>query len=197
MPNGRTPPLCVYLCCTPATYLVMYSMLTGSSTVSLWLWASRRALSMRMRASALRPAKARQTWSSTRPILEGVMRVSCSFMADFFSQPSTTISEPLTATAQVPRLTASRAYSTWKTWPSGEKTGGGLVGVEGVESMMYVTPYQTMRDRSRTWWAVGARWLSGRRGCVGPRCTVVDKDVSSGRREVVQRLFAMSGGGVD
>lgn len=44
--------------------------------------------------------------------LEGVMRVSCSFMADFFSQPSTTISEPLTATAQVPRLTASRAYST-------------------------------------------------------------------------------------
>ncbi|KAK4650714.1 hypothetical protein QC762_0112900 [Podospora pseudocomata] len=77
-----------------------------------------------MRASALRPAKARQTCVSMRPILEGVMRVSWSFMAERFSQPRTTTSWPLTPTAQVPRLTASPAYSTWKTWPSGLGRGG-------------------------------------------------------------------------
>lgn len=65
-------------------------------------WASNRALSTRMRASALRPAKARHTCVSMRPILDGVMRVSCSFMADLFSQPRTTTSLPLTPTAQVP-----------------------------------------------------------------------------------------------
>ena len=35
---------------------VMYSTETGSSTVSLWLWHSMRALSMRTRPSAVRPA---------------------------------------------------------------------------------------------------------------------------------------------
>jgi hypothetical protein len=148
MPKGRTPPLCVYRCWTPATYLVMYSMDAGSSTVSLWDCASNRALSTRMRASALRPAKARQTWVSRSWILDGVIRVSCSFMADRFSHPSTTTSLPLTPTAQVPvgpgvvsgwpvwhhgkergggggvpLLTASPAYSTWKTCPSGLREG--------------------------------------------------------------------------
>lgn len=102
MPNGRTPPLCVYRCCTPATYLVMYSTVTGSSRFRRCDWASIRALSTRMRASALRPAKARHTCVSTRPILDGVMRVSWSFIAERFSQPSTTTSWPLTPTAQVP-----------------------------------------------------------------------------------------------
>jgi len=41
-------------------------------------------------------------------------------MAERFSQPKTTMEEPLTATAQVPRLTASEAYSTWKTCPGKE-----------------------------------------------------------------------------
>ena len=122
IPNGLTPPLCVYRCCTPATYFVMYSIDTGSSTVNLCDCASNLALSTNILASAFSPAKARQTWLSTMEILEGVMRVSWSFIADRFSQPRTTMPLPLTATAQVPRLTASRAYSTWKTWPSGEKT---------------------------------------------------------------------------
>lgn len=61
-----------------------------------------RALSIRIRASALSPAKARQTWLSTRPILEGVIRVSWSFMAERFSQPRTTMDLPFTPTAQVP-----------------------------------------------------------------------------------------------
>ena len=102
IPKGLTPPDCVYLCCTPAMYLVMYSMVTASSTVRRCDWASIRALSIRMRASALRPAKARQTWLSTRPIFDGVMRVSWSFIADRFSQPRTTIDLPLTPTALVP-----------------------------------------------------------------------------------------------
>lgn len=136
IPNGLTPPLCVYRCCTPATYFVIYSMVTGSSTVNRWDWASNLALSTKIRASALSPAKARHTWVSIRPIFEGVIRVSCSFIADRFSQPRTTMSLPLTPTAHVPvllvralrilgpqenkpRFTASRAYSTWKTWPSG------------------------------------------------------------------------------
>jgi len=85
-------------------YFVMYSIVTGSSTVRRCDCASNRALSTRMRASAFRPAKARQTWESTNEILEGVMRVSCSFMAERFSHPRTTMSLPLTPTAQVPKL---------------------------------------------------------------------------------------------
>jgi hypothetical protein len=37
--------------------LVMYSMVTGSSTVSRWLWHSIRALSIKIRASAVRPSQ--------------------------------------------------------------------------------------------------------------------------------------------
>ena len=103
IPNGLTPPLCVYRCCTPATYLVMYSIVTGSSTVRRCDCASTRALSTSMRASAFRPAKARQTCVSTRPIFDGVIRVSCNFIADRFSHPRTTMSFPLTPTAQVPK----------------------------------------------------------------------------------------------
>lgn len=116
IPNGLTPPLCVYRCCTPATYFVMYSIVTGSSTVRRCDCASNRALSTSMRASAFRPAKARQTCVSTRPIFEGVMRVSCSFMADRFSQPSTTMSFPLTPTAQVPNHSSMRHH--WDLVPS-------------------------------------------------------------------------------
>jgi hypothetical protein len=62
---------------------------------------------------------------------------------------------------------------------------------------MQVTPYQTMRDRSRTWWAVGARWLSGRWWmgcCVLPDQGGVEFGVCNGMWEVVKRLFAMGGG---
>lgn len=55
IPNGRTPPDWVYFCWTPATYLVMYSTVTGSSTVRRCDWHSTRALSIRMRPSAVRP----------------------------------------------------------------------------------------------------------------------------------------------
>ena len=101
----------------------MYSIVTGSSTVRRCDCASNRALSTSMRASAFRPAKARQTCVSTRPIFEGVIRVSCSFIADRFSHPSTTIPFPLTPTAQVPGhpsirchngLTLSRPYLVWQ-----------------------------------------------------------------------------------
>ena len=102
IPNGLTPPDCVYRCWTPAMYFVMYSIDTGSSTVNRWDCASRRALSTRIRASALRPAKARHTWLSTREILEGVILVSCSFIALLFSHPRTTMPSPLTPTAHVP-----------------------------------------------------------------------------------------------
>ena len=111
IPNGLTPPLCVYRCCTPATYFVMYSIVTGSSTVRRCDCASNRALSTSMRASAFRPAKARQTCVSTRPIFEGVIRVSCSFIADRFSHPSTTIPFPLTPTAQVPGHPSIRCHN--------------------------------------------------------------------------------------
>ena len=39
---------------------------------------------------------------------------------DFFSTPRTTASKPRTPTAALPLRTASRAYSTWNKWPSGE-----------------------------------------------------------------------------
>jgi len=47
---------------------------------------------------------------------------SWSLAVDFFSTPRTTLSVPRTPTAALPLRTASRAYSTWKRWPSGEKT---------------------------------------------------------------------------
>ena len=54
----RSVPL---MLCALVTFLVMLpGMLTGSSTVNLWLWHSTRALLIRTRASALRPAKAAQ-----------------------------------------------------------------------------------------------------------------------------------------
>lgn len=76
---------------------------------------------MRTRASATKPAKARQIESSSCTIFLTVLG-SCSFMADFFSIPSTIESFPRTPIAVVPLFTASRAYSTWKRCPSGEKT---------------------------------------------------------------------------
>lgn len=109
MPNGRTPPRWVYRCCTPATCFVMYSIVTGSSRFKRCDCASSLALSTRILASAFRPANARQTWVSMRPILEGVILVSCSFIADRFSHPRTTMSLPLTPTAHVPDV----ALSAW------------------------------------------------------------------------------------
>lgn len=73
IPNGRTPPDWVYrysesivsilgsinggssTCLMPAMCLVIYSIVTGSSTVKRWLWHSIRALSISTRPSALRP----------------------------------------------------------------------------------------------------------------------------------------------
>ena len=101
----------------PAICRVMYSMVTGSSTVSRWLWHSIRALSMSTRPSAVRPgeirivsqperyvhqhapAKARQTWSSSITTFRTV-RGSCSCRTDFFSTPRTTTFSPRTPTLQ-------------------------------------------------------------------------------------------------
>lgn len=55
MPNGLTPPDCVYFCWIPAMCRVMYSTETGSSTVSRCDWHSVRARSIKMRASAVSP----------------------------------------------------------------------------------------------------------------------------------------------
>lgn len=117
-------------CWIPAICLVIYSTVTGSSTVKRWLWHSIRALSINTRPSAVRPrnlyqysrlrnkdvchtpANARQTWSSSMTTLRTV-RGSWSCKIDFFSTPKTTTSFPRTPTAQVPFRTASRAYSTY------------------------------------------------------------------------------------
>jgi len=148
IPKGRTPPDWVYryqndvreqgqkqlqsifTCWIPAICLVMYSTVTGSSTVKRWLWHSIRALSINTRPSAVSPrssykhgtlksgdvyhvpANARQTWSSSITTLRTV-RESWSCKIDFFSTPRTTTSFPRTPTAQVPFRTASRAYSTY------------------------------------------------------------------------------------
>ena len=86
----------------PATYLVMYSSVTGSSTVSLCDWHSTLLLLMRILASAVSPANAIMTWSSSRQIFCTV-RSSCSFATAFFSTPSTTTPGPRTPTAGVTR----------------------------------------------------------------------------------------------
>ena len=44
-------------CFSVAIYLVMYSNVTGSSTVNLWLWHSTRARFTRILASAVKPDK--------------------------------------------------------------------------------------------------------------------------------------------
>ena len=49
-----------YTCFNIAIYLVTYSRVTGSSTVSLWLWHSIRARLMRIRASAVKPEETKQ-----------------------------------------------------------------------------------------------------------------------------------------
>lgn len=49
-------------------------------------------------------------------------RESWSLAVDFFSTPRTMVSVPRTPTAALPLRTASRAYSTWNRWPSGENT---------------------------------------------------------------------------
>lgn len=74
IPNGLTPPDCVYryihqdqlidtvpdhklrTCWIPAMCRVIYSTVTGSSTVKRWLWHSIRALSIKTRPSAVSPA---------------------------------------------------------------------------------------------------------------------------------------------
>lgn len=81
----------------PAMYLVIYSRVTGSSTVSLWDWHSILALLINIRASAVSPAKAMTTWSSRRQIFLTVLS-SCNLATDFFSTPRTTRSLPRTPT---------------------------------------------------------------------------------------------------
>lgn len=94
--NNELQESVVYLL---AIYLVIYSNVTGSSTVNLWLWHSICARLINTLASAVRPAKAITTWSSRRHILRTV-RSSCSLATDFFSTPSTTTSDPRTPTFQ-------------------------------------------------------------------------------------------------
>lgn len=57
IPKGLIPPDWVYFCWTPAMNFVMYSTETGSSMVSRWDWHSTRALSIRIRASAVSPVQ--------------------------------------------------------------------------------------------------------------------------------------------
>merc|ERR1719293_296485 len=78
MPNGRTPPRCVYRCCVLAMYLARYSADGASSHVRRYDWASTRVLFIRTRASAVRPANARTVRSSTSTIFR-MVRGSCSF----------------------------------------------------------------------------------------------------------------------
>lgn len=106
----------------------MYSTVTGSSTVSLWLWHCTRAMFTSTRASAVnpwrgigvikegdtcrkgknhKPANARQTWSSMEHIFRTV-RASWSFARALFSTASTTVSCPRTATCS--RLRASGGH---------------------------------------------------------------------------------------
>uniref|UniRef100_A0A0E9WLM2 Uncharacterized protein n=1 Tax=Anguilla anguilla TaxID=7936 RepID=A0A0E9WLM2_ANGAN len=68
--------------------------------------ASTLALLITIRASAVSPAKAMQTCSSSAQILRTVLS-SCSFATDFFSTPRTTISFPRMPTAVEPFFTAS------------------------------------------------------------------------------------------
>ena len=68
-------------------------------------------LLMRILASAVSPANAIMTWSSSRHIFWTV-RSSCSLATAFFSTPSTTTPGPRTPTAVEPFFTASCAYST-------------------------------------------------------------------------------------
>lgn len=75
----------------------MYSSVTGSSTLSLWLWHSTWARLIKIRASAVKPAKAITTWLSNKQIFRTV-RSSCNLATDFFSTPSTTTLAPRTPT---------------------------------------------------------------------------------------------------
>lgn len=92
-PSGRRNDMVMHR----AIYRVMYSSVTGSSTLNLWLWHSTWARLIRMRASAVSPAKAITTWLSNRQIFRTV-RSSCNLATDFFSTPRTTTLPPRTPT---------------------------------------------------------------------------------------------------
>ena len=110
-------------CFSVAIYLVMYSNVTGSSTVSLWLWHSTRARFTRILASAVKPdkkwrkilkegqivdffrntplpAKAMTTWSSSEQIFLTVLG-SWSLATAFLSTPRTTMFLPRTPTYKI------------------------------------------------------------------------------------------------
>jgi len=62
--------------------------------------------------------RSQRTASSNFTRKKGVIQFTnrtCSFAVDFFSTPRTIMLSPFTATAVVPFLTASSAYSTYKT----------------------------------------------------------------------------------
>lgn len=64
-------------CWIPAICLVMYSTVTGSSTVSLWLWHSTRALSIKTRPSAVRPSYANEHRTSLAIINNVPLTIAC------------------------------------------------------------------------------------------------------------------------
>ena len=72
-------------------------------------------------ASALNPAKASTTWSSKDTIFFSVLS-SCSIFTDFLSTARTMAFGPLMPTTGEPLFTASWAYCTCRSWPSGENT---------------------------------------------------------------------------
>ena len=77
--------------------------------------------SIKTLASAVKPANAIVKCSSNLAILRIVLD-SCRDAVAFLSTPRMTQSPPRTPTTAEPLFTASMAYSTWKRWPSGEKT---------------------------------------------------------------------------
>lgn len=74
-----------------------------------------------MLASAVMPATAHATCSSTMYIFSELLEGSRSLDANFFSAASTTPSELRIPTAVPACEIASIAYSTWYSRPSGEK----------------------------------------------------------------------------
>ena len=85
------------------------------------VWHYFLTFSINTLASAVKPANAKVKCSSNFAIFRMVLdswRVAVAFL----STPKMMQSAPLTPTTAEPLLTASMAYSTWKRWPSGEKT---------------------------------------------------------------------------
>ena len=120
-PNGLTPPFWVYICNISHNFLDKLSTLIGSLYVILFIWASTLALSTKALASATRPEVAAPICSSILNIFS-IDVASTKLEVVLLSTAKTIPSEHLIPIEVVPLLTASLAYSTWKSLPSGLNT---------------------------------------------------------------------------